>query len=84
VDIYKLDLIAPDDIPNTYIKTQHDVILEPGRGYFLRAKLFKIWKMKITFYEFSQDEKVSLPLVAFEAAYSDGNAHANEYEKVIS
>jgi hypothetical protein len=82
VDIYKLDLIAPD-IPNTHIESQHDVTFISGRGYFLRAKLFKIWKMKITFYEFSQEEKVYLPLVAFEAAYLDEQPHVNEYEKVV-
>jgi hypothetical protein len=39
--------------------------------------------MKITFYEFSQEEKVYLPLVAFEAAYLDEQPHVNEYEKVV-
>jgi hypothetical protein len=59
------------------------MVLKPGAGYFLRAELFKIWNINITFRQFDTDERLYFPLVEFKATNLDEKFHVNEHRKHV-
>jgi hypothetical protein len=82
LDVYKFEVTESGN--DAKIDSSHDWILTPGRGYYLRAKLFDIWKMmNIVFFEYDDQQKLYLPRIGFEAdtRYGDDSIYAVQYMK---